>query len=69
MRDHNCTDLELDPEAREMLALRFGADLNLREVAEVMDLPLGTVCSKVSRSLKAIRKQLKRKGIEWELNG
>ena len=56
----------LDEGAREMLALRFGADLNLREVADVMELPLGTVCSKVSRSLKDVRKRLSRKGIQWE---
>ncbi len=33
----------LDPLAREMLALRYGADLGLREIAEILDKPLGTV--------------------------
>ena len=55
----------LEPLAREMIALRYGADLGLREIAEILDKPLGTVCAKVSRSLKQVRARLEEQGFEW----
>lgn len=56
----------LDDQAREMIALRYGAGLALREVAEVLDAPLGTVCAKISRSLRTLRGRLEDEGIQWE---
>ncbi len=56
----------LDDQAREMIALRYGAGLALREVAEVLDAPLGTVCTKISRSLRTLRTRLEDEGIDWE---
>lgn len=58
---------KLDEVSREILALRFGAGLGLREIAEVLDRPLGTVCAKVSRSLATVKRKLAREGIRWEI--
>ena len=33
-----------------------------QEVADELDVPLGTVCTKISRGLKAMRKLIKREG-------
>lgn len=55
---------ELDAESREMLHLRYFEHLRLAEVADVMDLPLGTVCVKVQRSLKKVRRRLMEMGVE-----
>jgi RNA polymerase sigma-70 factor (sigma-E family) len=41
-------------EHREVLVLRFGADLTERQVAEALGIPLGTVKSRVSRAIAAI---------------
>ena len=57
---------KLDPQMQEILALRFGAGLNLREISEALCLPLGTVCSGVSRTLRQMKKNLIRQGFQWE---
>jgi RNA polymerase sigma-70 factor (sigma-E family) len=44
----------LTPEHREVLVLRFVADLTEPQVAEVLDVPVGTVKSRVSRALTHI---------------
>lgn len=44
------------PEAqREIVLLRFGQDLTLREIAQVTDLPLRTVQSRLRAALKHLR--------------
>jgi len=53
---------ELTDDAREMIHLRYYEQLTLAEVAQVMDVPLGTVCTKVHRSLRTIRRRLERQG-------
>ena len=45
----------LEPAVQEMLQLRYFENLTLAEVADVLEAPLGTVCSKVHRGLKTIR--------------
>ena len=42
------------PEHREVLVLRFVADLTEVQVAEVLDVPVGTVKSRVSRALARV---------------
>lgn len=45
-------------EQRRLIALRYFAELDLAEVAAVMDLPLGTVKSRIHRTLVALRSAL-----------
>jgi RNA polymerase sigma-70 factor (ECF subfamily) len=48
----------LSPEEREAVALRFGADLTVPEMAKVLDQPLTTVEGRVYRALRKLRSQL-----------
>lgn len=48
----------LAPEEREAIALRFGADLTVPEIAAVLDLPLTTVEGRVYRALRKLREAL-----------
>ena len=51
----------LPAEAREVLVLRFQEDLDLDEIAAVVDAPLSTVKSRLYRGLEALRNLLKEK--------
>ncbi|WP_067432307.1 SigE family RNA polymerase sigma factor [Nocardioides jensenii] len=44
----------MSPQHREVLVLRFYADLSERAVADALGLPAGTVKSRTSRALKAL---------------
>jgi RNA polymerase sigma-70 factor (ECF subfamily) len=46
---------ELGPREREIIALRFGGDLQGKEIAEVLDLTLANVQQILSRSLRRLR--------------
>ncbi len=47
------------PEAdREILELRYSADLSFAQIAQVLDEPLGTVLARVHRALKKLRQML-----------
>lgn len=48
---------ELDPEHREVIHLRFAAQLSYAEIANSLAVPIGTVRSRLHRALKAIREQ------------
>jgi RNA polymerase sigma factor (sigma-70 family) len=48
----------LAPEEREAIALRFGADLTVPEIAEVLEEPLTTVEGRVYRALRKLRGRL-----------
>jgi RNA polymerase sigma-70 factor (ECF subfamily) len=48
----------LEPEEVELIALRYGADLTLREVAEVTGAPISTVESRLKRALRILREAL-----------
>jgi RNA polymerase sigma factor (sigma-70 family) len=50
--------LELPERDREVLALRFGADLRGPEIAALMDLSLANVQQIISRSLRKLRARL-----------
>ena len=59
----NYGDLEaaldtLDEGQRQLLALRFFADLQLTEIAALLDVPEGTVKSRLYRTLAALRERL-----------
>jgi len=50
-------DLEtLTPEFRHTLLCRYGMDMNVREAAEALGMPPGTVMSQTYRGIRALRK-------------
>lgn len=48
----------LSEEEREAVALRYGADLTVPEIAKLMGLPTSTVDGRVYRSLRKLRAEL-----------
>jgi RNA polymerase sigma-70 factor (ECF subfamily) len=48
---------KLSDEHREVIRLRFAADLNYAEMSEALGLPVGTVRSRLHRGLKALRER------------
>jgi RNA polymerase sigma-70 factor (ECF subfamily) len=46
-----------------MLQLRYFEGFSLAEIAQLLDVPLGTVCTKIHRSLKTIQDSLVAQGI------
>jgi RNA polymerase sigma-70 factor (ECF subfamily) len=52
---------ELSPASRAVLALHFREEMTLVEIAAILELPLGTVKSRLAYGLSAIRKQLSKK--------
>lgn len=57
---------ELEPKQQEILILRFGQDLKLREIAEIVGLSMRTVQSKLRAGLKEVERELKKDGKETE---
>ncbi len=47
--------LQLDPEARALLALRFDEDLTFSEIAAALDRPVSTVKAQVARAVVRLR--------------
>lgn len=54
---------ELDLSSQEMLQLRYFEGLSLAEIAQLLDVPLGTVCTRIHRGLKTIQERLRTVGI------
>lgn len=52
----------LPPDQQVVVALRFWRDLPLEEIAQRLDLPLGTVKSRLHYAMRALRKDLDRQG-------
>ena len=52
----------ISPASQAVLVLHFQDELPLPEVAAILEIPLGTVKSRLAYGLTAIRKQLTRKG-------
>ena len=50
----------ISPASRAVLALHFQEELSLPDVAAILELPLGTVKSRLSYGLSALRKHLNR---------
>lgn len=48
----------LEAPAREIVILSVAGDLSYREIAEVLDCPIGTVMSRMARARRALREQL-----------
>jgi RNA polymerase sigma-70 factor (ECF subfamily) len=53
---------ELAPAARLVVTLRFQEDLQLSEIAEILDMPINTVKSHLHRSLDTMRSKLSDRG-------
>ena len=52
----------LPPDQQVIVGLRFWRDLSLDEIAERLDLPLGTVKSRLHYAMRSLRKDLDRQG-------
>jgi RNA polymerase sigma-70 factor (ECF subfamily) len=52
----------ISPASRVVLVLHFREELSLPEVAAILEVPLGTVKSRLAYGLNAIRTQLKQRG-------
>lgn len=50
----------LDEEMKEVVLLKFGQDLTLKEIAKVLHLPMRTVQSRLRRALKHLRTSLEK---------
>lgn len=55
---------ELPQDVQQMLHLRYFEQFKVAEIAEVMDVPLGTVCTKIHRGLKSIRAAMTENGMD-----
>ncbi len=55
----------LDPRLGETVALHYFQDLTLREVAEVLGVPAGTVKSRLNRALESLREELEKEATEY----
>ena len=49
---------DLESKLQEVVALRFVSDLTFQEIALTLNVPYGTVCSRMSRALKELRRRL-----------
>ena len=53
---------QLKPAARLVVTLRFQEDLQLPEIAQILDMPVNTVKSHLHRSLETLRSKLADRG-------
>ena len=54
----------LDPLLQETVALHYFQDLTLREVAEALEVPAGTVKSRLNRALESLREELEQEALD-----
>ncbi|NLJ80908.1 MAG: RNA polymerase sigma factor [Firmicutes bacterium] len=52
----------LEPNYKEVLVLRFFQDLKIREIADVLEIPVGTVKWRLFQALKQMKSQLEKGG-------
>ena len=57
---------ELSKEQREIIYLRYAHDLTMREIGQILDLPVRTVQSRLLAALKIMKKELEKVGIPYE---
>ncbi len=59
LEDHVAAALDaLEPRYREVLILSVAGDLSYREIAEILDCPVGTVMSRIGRARTFLRQRL-----------
>lgn len=51
----------IHPDCREIIIKRYFEDLSYKEICDELELPLGTVCSRLKRCLKRLREMMDRK--------
>ncbi|WP_407271797.1 RNA polymerase sigma factor SigW [Radiobacillus sp. PE A8.2] len=51
--------MELPAKYRSVIALRFVEELSLNEISEILDIPVGTVKTRIHRGREALRKRLR----------
>ena len=56
----------LPPGQRQIIELRFFADLELAEIAELLHIPLGTVKSRLHRALSLVKLRLPTRSMPYE---
>lgn len=56
----------LPDEKREVLHLVYGAEMDIRQVADELGIPIGTVKSRLHYTLKRLAREWKELGIEWD---
>jgi RNA polymerase sigma-70 factor, ECF subfamily len=56
----------LSPDQREVIDLRFFAELELTEIADVLSIPVGTVKSRLHRTLQLLRSRLSQRSLAHE---
>ncbi|MFD1037730.1 RNA polymerase sigma factor SigW [Virgibacillus byunsanensis] len=50
---------ELPPKYRSIIMLRYLEEFSLKEISEILDIPLGTVKTRIHRGREALRKKLR----------
>ncbi len=50
---------ELAPQQREVFVLRFSEEMSLEEIAQVLDIKIGTVKAQLSRALATVRQRVR----------
>ena len=58
---------KLDKQTREIVALKFASGLSFTEIAEALNIPRGTVSSKMTKALTDLRKSLAKMGLNFEM--
>ena len=51
---------------REVLHLVYGAEMDIRQVADELGVPIGTVKSRLHYTLKRLARECKKLGIDWD---
>lgn len=60
--DFLCVTESLPVEQREVVLLRFAQELSIREIAEITDIPMRTVQSRLRAALKRLEKSMREEG-------
>jgi RNA polymerase sigma-70 factor (ECF subfamily) len=51
--------MKLPEKYRSVIVLKYIEELSLKEISEILDLPVGTVNTRIHRGREALRKQLR----------
>lgn len=60
LQDHIHKEIsDLPPKYRSIIILRYLEDFSLKEISDILDIPLGTVKTRIHRGREALRKKLR----------